>query len=76
MEKTMGILLMVIFGISGAGAAALAWLIPSLHLDKTEATLAGLIGIGFFIAQSRWLKHPADETGEIINMEVPAEDKN
>ncbi len=57
MEKSMGILLMVTLGICGAGATALAWLCPSLQLDKAEASLAGIIGMGFVLFQGLRFRH-------------------
>jgi hypothetical protein len=75
MEKLIGILLMVIFGISGAGATALAWLLPGLNLDKTEATVAGLIAMGFIVFQGLWFKHSSRNVTEQLSGEVQAEDK-
>jgi hypothetical protein len=74
-DKLIGILLMVIFGISGAGATALAWLFPALHLDKTQATMAGLIGLGFIVFQGLRFKHSRDTSAEQFPAEVQAEDK-
>ena len=51
MEKRLGVLLMVVFGVSGVGLIALAWLYPSIGLDKLTATAAGIIGVGFTIFQ-------------------------
>jgi len=63
MEKATGILLMIIFGLSGAGAAALAWLMPSLNIDKAEASLAGAIGVGFAVFQVIiFRRHGNDDT--------------
>jgi hypothetical protein len=74
MDKPMGVLLMVIFGISGTGATALAWLLPALQLDKTEATLAGIIGIGFLVFQSLRLKRAGQNTGGEASFERQTED--
>ncbi len=73
MEKALGVLLMVLFGISGLVAAALAWLIPSLNLDKTMATLAGVIGVGFAVFQGLRFRHYGHATSEPIK--VATEDK-
>jgi hypothetical protein len=75
MDKLIGILLMVIFGISGAGVTALAWLYPALNLDKTEASIAGLIGMGFLVFQCLRLKHSSRNAAEQFSVEVQAEDK-
>jgi hypothetical protein len=76
MEKVMGILLMAVFGVSGASMTALAWLFPWLNLNKTEATLAGLIGIGFLVFQSLRFKHSSHKSEIKVSLEVQAEDNN
>jgi hypothetical protein len=76
MDKLIGILLMVMFGISGAGATAAAWLLPWLNLNKTEAAVAGLIGVGFFVFQGLWLKHSGHAEAKPTSVEVRVEDKN
>ncbi len=75
MEKPMGILLMVIFGVSGAGVTALAWLCPALNLDKTMATMAGIIGVGFAIFQGLRFRHTRHAGAEPVSIEVAAEEK-
>jgi hypothetical protein len=75
MDKSMGIILMVTFGVSGVAATALAWLCPSLHLDKVEATLAGLIGVGFTVFQSIRSRHSSRTGSEPASVEVEAEDQ-
>ncbi len=76
MDKSMGILLMVIFGISGAGATALAWLYPALNLDKTEAAAAALIGIGFLVLQVFLFKRSSHDTAEQFSVEAHTKDNN
>jgi hypothetical protein len=71
----MGILLMVIFGITGIIATALAWFCPALHLDKTTATLAGIIGTGFAVYQGLSFRHPCHVEAEPISVEVATEEK-
>jgi len=75
MEKSMGILLMVTFGISGAVATALAWLCPALNLDKTMATLAGIIGVGFTVFQGLRFRHSSHNAAEPVSVEVQVEEK-
>jgi hypothetical protein len=74
-EKSMGILLMVTFGISGIGVTALAWLYPALHLDKTMATLAGIIGVGFTVFQGIMFRHSCHAGAERVSVEGAIEDK-
>ncbi len=65
MDKKMSIFLMVVFGVSGIGVTALAWLCPSLQLDKAEASIAGLIGVAFLVIQSVRLKRSGQNTTEV-----------
>jgi hypothetical protein len=44
-DKSLGILLIGIFGLTGLGAVALGWLLPWLQSERVTATLAGLAGI-------------------------------
>ena len=74
--KILGVILMLIFGISGLGVTALAWLLPGLNLDKTEAAMAGLIGIVFIVFQSFWLKHSNHGGEEPASCEVQVKDNN
>ena len=74
MDKSVGILLMLVFGISGVVVTVLAWFCPSLNLDKTEATLAGLIGVSFTVFQSIRLRHISHPGDEAISLEVKTED--
>jgi hypothetical protein len=73
MDKSIGILLMVIFGISGAVAAALAWFFPSLNLDKVTGSLLGLVGIGFTVIQG-WRFALGEEDNETVTVEVKIEE--
>lgn len=74
MDKSMGILLMVVLGISGVLATALAWFCPALQLDKTEATLAGFIGVSFTVFQAIRLRHSSHPGSETVSVEVKAKD--
>lgn len=76
MDKAMGILLMVVFGVGGAGIAALAWLVPSLNLDKFTASLGGLIGLGFAVFQSFHFKYAGHVTGKPVSVEVKTAEYN
>ncbi|MGD0794048.1 MAG: hypothetical protein ABR958_00440 [Dehalococcoidales bacterium] len=75
MDKQMGILLMVVFGISGAGVTALAWFYPSLNLDKASATLAGVIGVGFAVFQGFRFKYQGRGDGGTAPAEAKAAEK-
>jgi hypothetical protein len=75
MDKSMGILLMVIFGVAGVTAAALAWFCPALHLDRFEATLAGLIGVGFAVFQAFRFGYSGREDAVPVPVEAETEEK-
>ncbi len=75
MEKAMGILLMVTLGITGTGAAALAWICPSLQLDKAEASLAGIIGMGFVLFQGLRFRHYSHAGAETAHAKITNEEK-
>ena len=75
MNKSIGILLMVVLGVSGVVVTALAWLYPSLNLNKIEATLAGLIGMGFTIFQSIRFRYLSRIQAEPAPIEVEIEEK-
>jgi hypothetical protein len=75
MDKSMGILLMVILGVSGVAVTALAWFCPVLNLNKIEATLAGVIGVGFTVFQSIRFRHLSYNQAEPVSVEVEIEEK-
>lgn len=52
-DKSLGIFLMVLFGISGIAVLVLAWVWPMPTSERIPATLAGSIGI--FVALVRVL---------------------
>jgi hypothetical protein len=76
MEKIMGALLMVIFGVSGAGAAVLAWFFPSLHLDKITGSLIGGVGVGFAVFQALKFALSAHEDEKRMSVSVRTEEKH
>ena len=44
-DKSLNIILMVIFGVSGLFIVALAWFLPSLQSERVMTTLVGIAGI-------------------------------
>jgi len=44
-DKSLGILLIGIFGVTGLCAVALGWLLPWLESERITATVAGIAGI-------------------------------
>ena len=69
-DKSLGIWLIVMFGVSGVAVIALAWLWPTLQSDRIVATLTGLVGIGIAVIRALALRQsPADKqvTVEVEN---------
>ena len=64
-DKSLGIFLMMVFGISGATVLLLAWLRPMLEWDRILTIVIGFTGLAaaFFIASRlHWQQVP--EKGE------------
>ena len=55
-DKSLGIWLMVLFGVSGLAAVVLGWSLPGLHSDRLAATLVGLGGIGVAVVRGLMLR--------------------
>ena len=76
MDKSLSIWLTVLFGISGTTVLLLAWLWPTLGLDKITATLAGAVGLTISVAGLRMLKRTAARTPDRpVPVKVEAECK-
>ncbi|MCJ7605732.1 MAG: hypothetical protein MUO19_06835 [Dehalococcoidales bacterium] len=75
-DKSLDILLMIVFGLAGLVLLAAAWVMPGLQLDRVTATIGGAIGIGF--AAIRWFmlhrEHP-DHPEKSVPVEVPVNDR-
>jgi hypothetical protein len=56
-DKSLGIWLIVLFGVSGLAAIMLAWLLPWLESERILATLAGLAGIIIAVVRGLMLRH-------------------
>ena len=75
-DKSLEILLVVLFGISGLAVLMLAWLWPALESERSMAILAGSAGL--FIALTRALmlrRSPVKADDEPTMIKVEAEDK-
>jgi hypothetical protein len=70
-DKSLGIFLMVLFGISGIAILMLAWLWPILESERITATFAGLAGLLMAIIRVWLLKRAPGRTGgELVPAEV------
>jgi len=72
-DRSLGIWLIVIFGVSGLAAVVLAWSLPSLHSDRIAATIVGLAGIGVAVVRGLMLRkdqaEPVEELTEYVRTE-------
>jgi len=57
-DKSLGILLMVIFGLSGVAILLLAWLQPMAGSERILATLAGSVGLLLASLKARRVRPP------------------
>ena len=55
-DKSLGIWLIVTFGISGIAVILLGWLLPSLESERITATIAGSAGLIVAIIQALILR--------------------
>ncbi len=55
-DKSLGILLMVLFGISGITVLLLTWLWPVLASERIMATFAGSAGLFVALTQALTLR--------------------
>lgn len=74
-DKSLGILLMVIFGLTGMVVIALAWLLPALESDRLVANFAGSIGIFVATAQALRLRRLSGDTLEKNGVKVKLYEK-
>ena len=76
-DKSLGIFLMVLFGISGMAVLMLAWLWPVLASERIMATLAGSAGLFVALTQVPALKHsPIRIDNEHVPANVETEDRS
>lgn len=68
-DKSLGIWLIVMFGVSGLAVIALAWLWPTLQSDRIVATLTGLVGIGIALIRAFTLRQSPDEKQVTVEVE-------
>ena len=72
-DKSLGMSLMVLFGISGIAMLMLVWLWPTLELERITATFVGSAGLFVATIQALTLKRSAskrDNEPTLIKVEV------
>ena len=76
-DKSLGILLIVLFGISGIVILMLAWLRPMPESERILTTVIGSAGLLVVLIRSRLLKaSPVRADTEHLPMEDRVEDKS
>ena len=75
-DKSLGILLMVLFGISGITVLVLAWLWPMPGTERILTTFIGAFGLCVALSRMPLLKSakPRADAEQVI-IKVEAEDK-
>ncbi len=76
-DKSLGIFLMVLFGISGMAVLLLAWRWPTLESERTMAIFVGSAGLLVALIQMLTLKRSSgriDDEQDMVTVE--AEDKS
>ena len=76
-DKSLGVFLMVLFGISGMAVLLLVWLWPTLESERTMAIFVGSAGLLVALIQVLTLKHSSgriDDEQDMVTVE--AEDKS
>jgi hypothetical protein len=66
-DKSLGIWLIVLFGVTGLAAISLGWLLPWLESERILITLGGVAGVITAVVRALMLRQPAD------NKRVPLE---
>ena len=75
-DKSLGIFLMVLFGVSGMVILALAWVWPMPASERILTTVVGSVGL--FVALNRALvlrSSPARTDAEQVRVKVEVKDK-
>lgn len=73
-DKSLGIWLIVLFGLSGLVILVLAWLWPTLQSDRITATLLGAVGIT--VAVIRALMFRQSPANKQVTVKVQVEEKS
>lgn len=55
-DRSLGVFLMLIFGVSGIAVLLLAWLWPTLASDRITGIIAGSAGLGVALTQVKSLR--------------------
>jgi len=76
-DRSLGIWLIVLFGVAGVAVIMLAWFWPTLQSDRIAATLTGLVGIAVAVIRALTLRQSLTCPGEKqVTVKVEAENKS
>ena len=76
-DKSLGIFLMALFGISGMSILLLAWLWPMPASERVLTAFIGSVGLVVALSRVRWLKSPQGRAGaDEVMIKVAIEDKS
>ncbi len=68
-DKSLGIWLIVMFGLSGTAMIVLAWLWPALQSERITATIAGFLGVGIATVRALILRQSTDKKRVAVEVE-------
>jgi hypothetical protein len=75
-DKSLGVWMIAMFGVSGMSIVALAWLWPTLQSERLVATLTGSVGLLIAIIHALALrKSQTGMNAEPATVKVNIEDK-
>jgi hypothetical protein len=72
-DKSLGIWLVVLFGVTGLATIALGWLLPWLESERILTTLGGLAGVIIAVVRALMLRQPAENKQVPLEIEVENE---
>lgn len=74
-DRSLSVLLMGLFGISGTFILVFTWLHPMLGMERVLSTVLGAIGLGVALSRIPFLKLPkAGTEAEEVPVEIKARD--
>ncbi|OGO20874.1 MAG: hypothetical protein A2144_12965 [Chloroflexi bacterium RBG_16_50_9] len=74
-DKSLSVLLMLLFGISGLTITMLAWLWPALASERVAATVAGSFGLFLALTCGLTLRQATGSKNKHVPVEVKSENR-
>ena len=69
-DRSLDIMLIIVFGISGIVVTLMAWLWPAMESERITATLAGMLGLFIGLVRYIGLRRSIKRENERITVEV------